>query len=57
MRWTEWLLCWFKPSHWRDNHPFKAAERPEANAAGGPDRQTTTSSGAESSEQITRKQS
>jgi hypothetical protein len=27
MRWTEWLVCWFKPSHWRDHHSLKAEER------------------------------
>jgi hypothetical protein len=28
VRWTEWLMCWLKPSHWRDHHPFKAEAKP-----------------------------
>jgi hypothetical protein len=32
MRWTESLMCWFRPSHWRDRH----APHSNANPAGGP---------------------
>jgi hypothetical protein len=41
MRWTEWLMCWIKPSHWRDHHPFEAEERAEAKPIDGPDRPFT----------------
>ena len=37
MRWTEWLLCWFKPSHWRDDQPLTPGERAGANPVDGPD--------------------
>jgi hypothetical protein len=28
MRCMEGLMCWFKPSHWRDHHSLKAEEQP-----------------------------
>jgi hypothetical protein len=37
MQWTEWLMCWFKPSHWRDDHPLTPEERAGANPVDGPD--------------------
>lgn len=27
MSWMESLMCWFKPSHWREFRAHKAAER------------------------------
>lgn len=45
MRSMEWLMCWFKPSHWRDQHPFKTDEQAEAKLVDAPDRQVQAQHG------------
>jgi hypothetical protein len=36
MSWTESLICWFKPSHWRDHRRLTVAERSNASPADAP---------------------
>lgn len=33
MSWTESLLCWFRPSHWRNREPLEVAKPADANTA------------------------
>jgi hypothetical protein len=35
MSWTESLLCWFKPSHWRDQRRLAVAEPSNTSRADG----------------------
>jgi hypothetical protein len=40
MSWTESLLCWFQPSHWRNRQALQVAKPSDANAAPEPNRDT-----------------
>jgi hypothetical protein len=34
MRWTESLMCWFRPSHWRDRHAPQSHDNPASGQHG-----------------------